>query len=200
MASRTEVANFALGILGQYRIADIDERSAVAEVVRDRWNIVRDASLEAHHWNFATAPSSLAELSPAPAFGWNRRFALPPDFVKLVSVNGILAGTGDCPFEIQGRELLSNEGEMRIKFVRRVENCELWPAEFIEFFAARLAAKVAPSLTLSSGASEILASAVQDAGERAAHSDNVATRPHVRRAEEGSRYLAARAGCDPIIG
>lgn len=200
MASRTEIANLALGHFGQYRIDDIDERSPTAEAVRDCWNICRDSTLRAHHWNFATTPAVLSQLAAPPLFGWTYQWQLPADFLKMVVCNGVYSGTRDTEFTVRGRTLLTNENRAEIEYVQVVAACELWDPQFVTAFALSLAQLVAPRLSLSTNAAENLARRAEQSGQMAAHSDAVDSRPHVRRAEDGSRYQAAVQGWDYDIG
>ena len=199
-ASRTEIANLALGHFGQYRIDDIDERTPTAEAVRDCWHICRDSILRAHHWNFATAAAILTQLAAPPLFGWAFQWQLPADFLKLVSCNGVYSGTRDTEFSVRGTVLLTNEQQAQIEYVRSVPECELWDSNFVEAFALKLAEMVAPRLSLSGSQAESLARRTQAAGQLAAHSDAIDSRPHVRRAEEGSAYQAARYGDSFVAG
>lgn len=200
MASRTTIANLALGHFGQYRIDDIDERSPTAEAVRDCWDICRDSVLRAHHWNFATAIAVLAQLATAPVFGWTYQWTLPSDFLKLVSCNDVYSGTRDTEFTVRGAVLCTMEQKAEIEYVQRVTACELWDPQFVEAFALKLAEMVAPRLSLSGGKAADLADRARRAGASAAHSDAIDSRPHVRRAEDGSRYQQAIRGLDPDIG
>ena len=200
MANRTGIANLALGHLGQYRIDDIDERSPTAEAVRDVWDICRDSVLRAHHWNFATAAATLTQLATAPAFGWTYQWGLPADFLKLVSCNQVYSGTRDTEFTVRGGVLCTMEQRAEVEYVQRVVACDLWDPQFVEAFALKLAEMVAPRLTLSGGKAAELADRARRSGASAAHSDAIDSRPHVRRAEDGSRYHQAIRGWDPDIG
>jgi len=200
MASRTEIANLALGHFGQSRITDISQNSPAAEAVRDCWNLARDATLRAHHWNFATARAELAPLAAGPLFEWSHQFPLPPDYRRLVTVNEVAAGTRDCPFVVEGGRILSNEAECRVVYVKNVEATELWDADFVAAFSFQLAELTAPRLSNDGGYAARIAQRKELAGMTAMLSDAVETRPLVRRAAEGSEYLSARAGVHPEIG
>ena len=200
MASRTEIANLALGHLGQSRIVDLSQNSPAAEALRDCWAPAREATLRAHHWNFATARTTLAPLAEAPAFEWSYQYPLPADYCRLVSVNEVLAGTRDCPFVVEGGRLLSHEANARVVYVRNVEATELWDADFVLAFSFQLAELAAPRLSNDGGQAARIALRKQEAGLTAMLSDATETRPLVRRASEGSEYLAARAGWHREIG
>ena len=126
MASRTAIANLALGHFGQYRIDDIDERTPTAEAVRDCWDICQDSVLRAHHWNFATAIAVLTQLATAPVFGWTYQWTLPSDFLKLVSCNEVFSGVRDTEFTVRGGVLCTMEHKAQIEYVKRITACELW--------------------------------------------------------------------------
>jgi hypothetical protein len=59
--TQLELANIALGHLGQASIADYNETSPPAEAVRRYWDLVRDALLRERHWNFAILRVALAK-------------------------------------------------------------------------------------------------------------------------------------------
>lgn len=200
MASRTAIANLALGHFGQYRIDDIDERSPSAEAVRDCWDMCRDNALRSFHWNFATHAAVLTLLSAPPLFGWPYQFQLPADFLKLVSCNGVYSGTHDTEFTVRGQALLTRTALAQIEYVRVVAETEKWDPQFVTAFALKLAEMIAPRLSLSVGAAEKFSQRAESAGMDAAHSDAVDARPHVRRAEDGSRYQSAVCGWDADIG
>ncbi|HEX2749395.1 MAG TPA: hypothetical protein VHM91_15405 [Verrucomicrobiales bacterium] len=200
MASQTEIANLALGHFGQSRITSFGQDHPGAEAVRDCWDFARDAVLRAHHWNFATAEAVLTEIASAPLVGWARQFALPADFRRLVSCNGVPAGTRDTEFSIRGNVLVTNDAEAKVEYVRNVTACEEWDPDFVLAFSFQLAELIAPRLSLDGGMSARLAQRKQDAGLTAMVSDATDSRPNVRKAQEGSGYLQARAGWDAEIG
>lgn len=200
MASQTEIANLALGHFGQSRITDITQNSPAAEAVRDCWSIARDATLRAHHWNFATARAALGPLAEAPLFEFSHQYLLPADYRRLVSVNDIAAGTRDCPFVVEGGLLLTNENTCRMVYVRNVLETERWDSDFVVAFSFQLAELVAPRLSNDGGYAARIAQRRELAGLTAMLSDATETRPLVRRAAEGSEYLQARAGWHPDIG
>lgn len=197
MASRTEIANFALGHFGQYRIADIDQRDPVGNAVRDVWNIVRDKCLRVYPWNFAQADATLSKVvvETVPR-DWAYVWALPADYLRLTSCNGVLSGTRDTLFTVRGQTLLTVEDTAEIVYTRRVVETELWDATFVEAFSFALAEAVAPHLTLSTAESDRLAGRKKNSGLEAMLSGSIESRPLVRRAAEGSLYAAAtRGGC-----
>ena len=89
-----------------------------------------------------------------PAFGWNYRYTLPADHLRILQLNGFLDTQIPAHWETEGGELLTNEGEAKIRYVQRVENPELFDPLFIDALTAKLAAKLAKPLTGSSSLAE----------------------------------------------
>ena len=192
MASKTDIANLALGHFGEYRIVDFLENSPSAEACRDAWDLTRQSVLRSHNWSFAMDDDLLTRLVEAPKARWKYKFALPADYMRLVSCNGVLAGTSDVPFSVRGNTLVSNSVSALIEYIKDVPETEFWDPAFAKAFTFELAEMVAPKLTQSidivgkirqlkvaSGMDAMLASAVE-------------SRPQIRTAVEGSAYLAAR--------
>lgn len=149
MASRTEIANLALGALGTARITDIDQHSPGALAVRDAWSVALGVALRMNPWSFAIKRSNLtAELAP-PMFGYAKAFRLPSDYVRMVEVNGELAGTRGAAYTIEGRSVLTSAEACQIRYVRMLEEVEIWDPCFVQAFGFALAEAIAPALSLS---------------------------------------------------
>lgn len=192
--TKTDLANIALGHLGEFRVMDIDEQTPSAEHCRRMWVLARDKMLRARHWNFALHQASLAALATAPLFDWGYAYALPSDYLLAVEVNGWVAGTGAAQFEIMGGRLLTDAPYASLTYIRRIENPEEWDASFCDAFAYKLASLVAPSITSAQGLAQNLAQSAQMATLEAAGPDNLETRPRAVLATTGSAWMAARLG------
>ena len=82
----TEVANMALGVLGEARIADITIiDNALSELMDRFFKPGRDAVLEMAPWHFATGWQRLVKMTETPAANWRVQFALPenPDCLSI---------------------------------------------------------------------------------------------------------------------
>lgn len=185
MASRTEIANAALGHLGQSRIADIDQHDPSAIAVRDAWNITRDKCLRLAPWSFAQADASLSKVVRPAVREWPYAWQLPADYIQLTKCNGIFSGVSDTPFTVRGPYLLTKADEAEIVYTFRVEQTELWDAIFVDAFSFALAEAIAPRLTSDSG--EALAARKQRSGLDAMLATAIETRPQVIRASEGDQ-------------
>ena len=87
MASKNEIAVRALSKLGQPRVSNIETDSTTnAIVLRDMYDVVRDALVASYPWNFAIKRAQLAKDSISPAWGYNNSFTLPVDFLALLEI------------------------------------------------------------------------------------------------------------------
>lgn len=159
MASQVDIGNRALSKLGEARIISFDDETKNAREIKAAFEIVRDAEFRAHRWHFTKKRTTLPALSTAPAFGWERQFQLPSDFLQVIQVGyGSPAvdlssiRTATVPeWEIEADSvLLSNaEAPLALRYVARIEDTTRYDATFVEVLSCRLAIEVCEALTQS---------------------------------------------------
>ena len=82
--TETDIANMALIMLGQQPITSLDDSNNRAVLANKRLADVRDSVLRAHPWNSAVMRASLTADGTAPTWGFDKRYALPADFVRMI--------------------------------------------------------------------------------------------------------------------
>lgn len=149
--SLLDIINRALDKIGQKPLVSVAETGPNAARVRRMWPGCRDGVLREHPWKCATKRLSLNELKEKPAFGFSRRYQLPPDFLRLVSVypEGALV-------EVEGDTLLADARGLALAYVARIENPRLYDAALAEALSLKLAAELAYGTTGSAGLAEQL--------------------------------------------
>lgn len=154
MTADVDVVNYAVRALGGSRITGLDDGSKVANAASDVYALTRDQVLRSHNWNFATSRAALALLGDAPAFGFDYQHALPADWIKTVSVHDNDAGLGAVEFKEETysgqRVILSNSNTIYLRYISRVEDPNLYTADFIVSFAVELAMRLAWAVPNSS--------------------------------------------------
>ncbi len=149
MANETDVVNIALTLLGQDPIMSINDDTTRAVIAKRRLPDVRDSVLEIPPaWNFATTRVTLtAQLAFTPAWGMTNAFALPADFLALMTTRD---QTSEFRLEYtaaDGRILVTNMGSVDLIYVAKVETVSVWPPTFVDTVATKLAAEMAIKLT-----------------------------------------------------
>lgn len=153
MASQTDVVNLALTSLGQDRVININDDTESARVIRANWDLALDYLLSSHPWKFAIVRAELAALAAPPLNTWSLQYRLPEDCLKLVQVSTdwIFYSTDVPSFELEGGMILTDEGApLPVRYVTRINNTGLWPAQFARTMAMQLAADCCEKLTGSS--------------------------------------------------
>ena len=194
MTSKTQICNKALAHLGEAAIADFDENSVLAEKCRVHYEIERDALLRMHRWNFAKERVDLVAEEPDPTFGWDYRYDLPEDCLRVLSVNGVEADLDETDFEIEGRSLLSDDYGVSMVYIKREEDPELYDPLFVLALSAKLAAALCLELTGSQQKKQAILGEFAVMMREAGWVDAVEDRCRVIPAAHGSRTIAARMG------
>lgn len=143
----TDICNMALSRLGEPRISDIDENTPRGISCRTHYEVVRDSLLRSHPWNFAVSRALLSQSATAPAFGFSYAYALPSDFLRLMTLNGIQAEMCVSEYTLESGQILTYSDEAKITYVRRVTDPTAYDPIFLEVLAFRLASAVAMDIT-----------------------------------------------------
>jgi hypothetical protein len=145
MTSKVKIFNLALTQLGLARVGSPDAEGDKAATLRDLYDDVLDATLEAHPWNFAEEIAQLAAMGTAPAFGFANQFAYPTDPFCL-RVWRLEDRT--IEWVAKGRKILTDAaGPLDVHYIKRVTDTSVFPGMFTLTFAAHLAWKSAYRLT-----------------------------------------------------
>ena len=144
MATKTDVANLALGLLGEFQITSLTEQTKQARLCNRFINQVVDEELRSHPWNGATKRVKLSMLTKVPAFGFTKTFQLPSDILRIELVND---GLDYDQYKIEGNELLTDDSVINLIYIYRPDDLGLLDPLCIESIYYRLAVKIAIPLT-----------------------------------------------------
>ena len=149
MASKVTIANLALGWLGQTRLTAITDPGVSGQLIRDNFDDARDAVLEDHAWVFANARRRLSPDPIPPEFGFEQRFKIPADLIRILEVNETDRSDNATSWAREGDYILANVELIYVKYTRRVVEISRMSPNFIQAFAQRLAADLALPITES---------------------------------------------------
>ena len=150
--SKVEIANLALMHVGDSTITSFSDGTTAANTINTVYETVRDAVLRDHVWNFAIKQATPSLDAVAPIYGFNHRFDMPTDLLRLVEIE-------DNPeYRLEGRFILTDSNPINIRYVYKNETVTEYDSMFVQALAARLAATIAERLTQSSSLAEELLS------------------------------------------
>lgn len=155
VTTEAQVANMALGLVGQRQLLDsLSESSTEAQMVSDFYATTRAELLEAWEWRFATKRVVLA-LSTETRTGWGYCYVAPTDLLKAWRIwNGNREpGAGErIPFSKElndagdGMLILTDMTDAELIYTIDQTRVALWSNSFVKAVAAQLAVYLAPAL------------------------------------------------------
>lgn len=152
--TKTGIVNAAAAVLGSSeRITDIDGSSKLAVTARAFWTLTVKTLLADHTWNFGIKRAML-NAGPAPAWGYERSFALPPDCVRLLPSRIVDGREHYYDGEVEGTSILTNAAApLPIRYIgaETIDNVQAWRPTFAKAVSYALAMDMAEDLTGSSG-------------------------------------------------
>ena len=148
--SKVEIANLALMHVGDNVIISFSDGTAAANTINTVYETVRDAVLRDHTWNFAIKQATPSLDATAPIYGFNNRFDMPTDLLRLIEIEN------NPKYKIEGRFILTDSNPINIKYVYKNETVTEYDSMFVQALAVRLAATIAERLTQSSTLAEEL--------------------------------------------
>jgi len=169
--SAVEICNSALLKLGAQRISSLIENNKRAKLCNERYEGLRKEVLRAHPWNFAIGRATLVQLGTTPEFEYNFEYALPTDCLRVLNTedeSGTRSRVQAVPnshlyfeggvsnragFKIEGRKLLTNETEVRIRYILDLQDTTKFDPNFDDALATRMAAEFSYALVQSNSLS-----------------------------------------------
>jgi len=130
--------------LGAARIVSLTEDTKNARECNTAYAALRDAELRRHPWSFAVARAKLAPSATGPVFGPAYQYPLPSDCLRILPSNTV------DDWQIEGRNLLTDDGtSLELRYVRRIDDPNLFDALFREALSARIAYELCERITQS---------------------------------------------------
>jgi len=156
MPSETDLLNDALCQIGASFIVAIDDGTINAIHCQTFYPKLRDDLLRSAHWRFAAAREELVQDVAKPLFEFAFQYSLPADFLKIREYNGASLDTTNLAlferatvrrFEIEGQKLVTNDGEVKIVFTKRITDPNIFDSLFYQTLTTWLASKLANAIT-----------------------------------------------------
>lgn len=127
------ICSNALLLLGHTPISSFDEAGSGAQVASNLYESSYRNLLTLHRWRFAITNKRLSKLTTTPPHTYQYSYQLPSDFLLAVNIEGT-----NTSYEIYGDKLYSNDGDIYLDYIYRVDESFLPPYFIItlQFFLA----------------------------------------------------------------
>lgn len=154
MAAPIEIINRALSKIGETRIRSLDQETKAAGLAMSMFDMVRDAELSAHNWNFAKDRILIPAMVDTPVFGWAYQYQIPSDCLRILLAGswpqafvGDYIGWDTSQYTIEGTRILTNIGPaLSLQYIKQITDTGIYPLTFVDALACKLAVEMAESI------------------------------------------------------
>ena len=158
MASKVEICNSALNMLGANNITDLTEDSKNARLLNQRYEPIRDAVFRTHSWNCLIKRIQVAADTDTPTHEYTYQYTLPADCLRVLRIGGHHDGSSSDldngqQFKIEGRKVLTDETTVYLIYISKITDVNEYDTLLQETIAARLAAELCYAVTSSTSLS-----------------------------------------------
>lgn len=173
--SAIDLCSQALVRLGAEAISSFDEGTTEADVASALYDGVRDETLSAHPWSFATGQTALERLVATPVADFAYAYALPNGLLRVISAGEDERGRG-LVYRIHEGRLHTDAESVTLTYVFRADE-SAWPPFFAAVVVQKLIEAFAVPLTDSDAAAESAAKAAEIALREAKSLDSQQATP-----------------------
>ena len=154
MASKVEICNSALNMLGANNITEITEDSKNARLLNQRYTPIRDAVFRLHAWNCLIKRVELAQDTDTPTHEYEKQYTLPADCLRVLKIGGHHNGSSSDlddgqKFKVEGRKVITDESSIYLLYISKIDDVNEYDTLLQETIAARLAAELCYAITSS---------------------------------------------------
>ena len=175
-SSEVEICNLALSWLAGNLITSLDDETVEAKLCKANYPLSRDAVLEAGAWTFATKRYALTPEVDEPAWGYGKRFTIPPEIITVLEVTESPTkpnGANTLDWRREGNYIVANVDKVYVKAVFRETQVPRYPPAFVQALAARIAADIAIPLTESREMMQVMEARYKDRLYQALGTDGI---------------------------
>lgn len=156
MASQNEIANWALDLLGEGSITDINDTTERAERLLAAWGPVRDAALRARWWRFSIVRTTVAADTATPSWGFDKQYTIAGGVVRVIQVDQYwpapaladYIGEDSAPYRIERDKILTDiASPLKVRWIVNTIDVGQWDSCFAQVMACDLADRLSTRIT-----------------------------------------------------
>jgi len=144
-----DVVNLALIELGDRTINALSEDNKRAKTMNAIYVGTRDEVLRLCPWTFARTRLSISADASNPLWGYGNRYALPADFLYMISVENLEDYTIEDGYIHANSTSGVADTSLNVKYIKRVTDMSKADSLFVQALAAKLAFKACDRITQS---------------------------------------------------
>jgi len=148
--SKLSIYNSALIKCGAETISATGDSNKRARMVNEQYDKCRREVLSAHPWNFALKRVQLSQDATAPAFGYDYRYALPADNLRIWRAWDSSNDSEDheiLNWKEENGFILTDEAAVYALYIYDCQDTTIFEAKFEETLALRISGDVCDVLT-----------------------------------------------------
>lgn len=138
MATELGIVNSALIKLGVEIISALPGNTRQGAVANEQYAKIRDELLYEHPWNFALKRAALTATLTTPPFEFSYEYNLPNDCLRVWATQ-----FEQDFYQVEGNKLYSNYSDLKIRYISKVTDPDLFSPQFCELLSLKLAADLA---------------------------------------------------------
>lgn len=150
MATKIQIWNKALRVLGLPRLATVTDNVPTAYECEDVWATAPYEVLETGHWNFAIITLSSSGTTTSPIPGYTHRHSLPSAWVRTFQVSTTADFGTEADHRTENGYIYAQTATLYIRYLASTKGADgsisEWPPSFCEAVALRMAMALAPTL------------------------------------------------------
>jgi hypothetical protein len=151
MQTRTQIANNALSYLSAGSIVNLNDDDAKARAINGIFDQAAKEVIRTHRWSCCIERAQLSQLSASTLqsgnFGYAHAYQLPTDCLRILDINGEPWSEKAEFFDLNGRQLLSDLGEIFLRYVKWEDDVSQWDPLLADVISVKIAMKVARQIT-----------------------------------------------------
>jgi hypothetical protein len=205
--SEVDIVNSALVKIGEETITSLTDDARQARFANRQYPLKRAELLRLYRWNFAMRRASLAPDATKPLFGFENRFLLPFNCLRLVGLYDAAEMDRNYtatkkPFKVEGRYVLANADSIKIFYIEDVTTTAEFDPIFVEALAWSLAKDLAYILSTGPRLVQVADASFKETMRQAKMADAVEGTPEVVEASEwlDSRSTPGPHRIGPVVG
>ena len=144
------IANSALTLVGTRLLSAITDSSKECVLIKTNWDTYRRALLRIGLWKFAKQMTQLtADTTYQAKFGYNTRYPLPDDFIRLINFNELKGNSDgeDAPYRIMNGFIYTFMSYANLIYISDITDVSIWDPLFCETMSALIYTNLCKSLT-----------------------------------------------------